>query len=102
MPTKDLDRRIECIERANRRWKIAALLLAVGCLVLSLTAFDFPQPNVMTARSVEAQSFVLRDAEGQVRARMAISDDSPRLTFFDEHGNTIASLPLKPEIRPAR
>lgn len=102
MQENHLSQRVERLELENRRWKLAALVLLLGCLVLLLAGFDFAQPNVMKARSVEAQSFVLRDADGQVRARMATGDDGPRLSFFDEHGNVISSLPLKPEMRPAR
>ena len=102
MQEKDLGQRMERLEKSNRRWRLTALLLALGCVVLMLAAFDFAQPNVMKARTMEAQSFVLRDADGQIRARMAIGDDGPRLSFFDEHGNVISSLPLKAEVRPAR
>jgi hypothetical protein len=102
MHAGDLSERVGRLERANRRWKLGMLALALSCLVLLLSGFDFPQPNVMKARSIEAQSFVLRDTDGQIRARMEISEDGPRLMFFDEHGNVISSLPMKPEIRPAR
>lgn len=102
MPERGLIQRLEHLEREGRRWKLAAFLLMLGCLVLLLAGFDSPQPFLVKARSVEAQNFVLRDADGQIRARMAIGDDGPRLSFFDEHGNVISSLPLKPEMRPAR
>jgi len=102
MQEKDLYQRMERLETSNRRWRTRALLLTLLCLVLLVAGFDFAQPNVMKARSVEAESFVLRDADGQIRARMAIADDGPRLSFFDEHGNVVSSLPEKPEIRPAR
>jgi hypothetical protein len=102
MQGSELIQRMERLERGNRRWKLAALVLFLSCLVLLLAGFDYPQPNLVKARSVEARNFVLRDADGQVRARMAISEDGPRLTFFDEQGNVVSSLPLKPEIRPAR
>src|ERR1700740_651555 len=102
MQEHNLNERIERIERSNRRWRLAALLLALGCLVLISAGFDFAQPNVMKARTVEAQSFVLRDADGQIRARMAIGDDGPRLNFYDEQGKVVASVPLKAEVRPAR
>jgi len=102
MQQTELIQRMERLERGSHRWKLAALVLLLGCLVLLLAGFDYPQPNLVKARSVEAQNFVLRDADGQVRARMAISEDGPRLSFFDEHGNLVSSLPLKPEMRPAR
>ena len=102
MQESELIQRVERLERGDRRWRLAAVILLLVCLVLLLAAFDYPQPNLVKARSVEAQNFVLRDADGQIRARMALSEDEPRLTFFDERGNVISSLPLKPEIRPAR
>ncbi len=102
MQENELVQRVERLERGICRWKLAALVLLLSCLVLLLTGFDSPQPFLVKARSVEAQSFVLRDADGQVRARMAVSKDGPRLSFFDEHGNVTTSLPLKPEMRPAR
>jgi cell division septal protein FtsQ len=102
MHENELLQRVERLERGICRWKLAALALLLGCLVLFLAGFDYAQPNLVKARSVEAQSFVLRDADGQVRARMAIGEDGPYLSFFDEHGKVTSSLPLKPEIRPAR
>jgi len=102
MPENELTQRIERLEQASRKWKLAALVLLLGWLVLLLAGFDFAQPNLVKARSIEAQSFILRDADGQIRARMAIGDDGPRLSFFDEHGAVVSSLPPKAEMRPAR
>ena len=102
MQENELVQRIERLERATRRWRRAALALLLGCLVLLLAGFDYAQPNLINDRCVDALSFVLRVAGGLVRARMAIGDDGPRLSFYDEHGKVTSSLPLKPEIRPAR
>lgn len=102
MTNTELVQRLERLERGNRRWKLAVLALLMGCMVLLFAGFDYPQPNVVKARSVEAQTFVLRDADGQIRARMAIGEDGPRLSFYDEQGNMVSSLPLKAEMRPAR
>lgn len=93
---------LEQLQRESHYWKAAAFLLGLVCLVLLLSSFDYPQPSLVKARSVEAQSFVLRDVDGHIWARMAISGDGPQLIFFDEHGNVISSLPLKAEVRPAR
>ena len=93
---------LEQLQREKRRWKISTTVLALVCIVVLLSAFDYPQPSLVKARSVEAQSFVLRDVDGHIWARMAISGDGPQLIFFNEHGNVISSLPLKAEIRPAR
>ena len=101
MQEKELFQRIERLEQSGRQWRRVALLLGLACLVVVFAAFDFAQPFVMKARTVEAQSFVLRDADGQIRARMAMGDDGPRLTFFDEQGEIVSSVPLKAEVRPA-
>ena len=93
---------VEQLQREKRRWKISTIVLALVCIVFLLSAFDYPQPSLVKARSVEAQSFVLRDIDGHVWARMAISADGPQLIFFNEHGNVVSSLPLKAEVRPAR
>ena len=102
MQDNELIQRVKHLERGNRRRKLAALVLLLACLVLLLAGFDYPHPNLVNARSVEAQNFVLRDTEGRVRARMAIGNDGPRLSFFDERGNVIGSLQLKPEMRPVQ
>jgi hypothetical protein len=102
MQENNLCQRVERLEKSNCRWRMGALLLGVLSLVLVFAGFDFAQPFVMKARTVEAQSFVLRDADGQIRARMAIGDDGSRLTFFDEQGKVVSSVPLKAEMRPAR
>jgi len=102
MTNTELVQRLERLERGNRRWKLAAMALLLGCMVLLLAGFDYLQPNMVKACSVEAQTFVLRGADGQIRARLAIGDDGPRLNFYDEQGNVISSLPLKAEMRPAR
>jgi hypothetical protein len=82
MQEDELIQQGERLERGNRRWKLALLVLLLSCLVLLLAGFDYPQPNLVKARSVEAQNFILRDADGHILRRLAISDDGPRLTFF--------------------
>jgi len=101
MQERELVGRLERLEQSGRQWRRVALLLGLACLVVVFAAFDFAQPFVMKARTVEAQSFVLRDSDGQIRARMAMGDDGPRLTFYDEQGKIVSSVPLKAEVRPA-
>ncbi len=105
MQEDELIARFECLERDNRRWKTASIVALVVLLAMLLVGFktaDFSQPDLVRAHSVEAQSFVLRDAGGQIRARMAVAEDGARLTFFDEQGKVVSSLPLRAEMRPAR
>ena len=72
--------RIESLERHNRFYKRGglALLLTVAILVVMGQA----QPS----RTVEAQDFILKDANGNKRAELALLNDNPMLTLFDTKG----------------
>ena len=127
--------RIEKLEAANRRWKSAsaiALLFVLSLLLLStrhaerVAAAARPdriEPNILHARTVEAQDFVLKDADGHVYARFSISPSlealdkngrPPRLEelplipgqasiqFYDEKGKVVWSAPAKPQFMTVR
>ena len=64
---------------ARRRWKIIAMALLValvGSLAVNARA-DLPFPERVKARIVEAEEIVLKDSEGQVRARLATNQFPP-------------------------
>ena len=42
---------VEHLQRENRRWKLLALALAIGFVVLLFAGFDYPQPNLVRARN---------------------------------------------------
>jgi len=93
------------LEREYRAWRMVAMALLAASAITFVVGFkraDSPQPDIVRAHSVEAQSFILRDSNGYVRARMGVEAEGARLIFFDEHGNVVSSLPLKAEMRPAR
>jgi hypothetical protein len=127
--------RIERLEAANRRWKSAsaiALLFVLSLLLLStrhaerVAAAARPdriEQDVLHSRTVEAQDFVLKDADGRVYARFAITPSfaerdqngrSPRLyempvipgqasiQFYDEKGKVVWSAPAKPQFMTVR
>jgi hypothetical protein len=127
--------RIEKLEAANRRWKSAsaiALLFVLSLLLLStkhaerVAAAARPdriEQDVLHARSVEAQDFVLKDGEGHVYARFSITPSleamdpngrSPQLyetpailgqasiQFYDEKGKVVWSAPAKPQFMTVR
>ncbi len=105
MQQNDLVVRVERLEQGYRAWRMTAIALVAVLAMTLLVGFkaaDFPQPDMIRARSIEAQSFMLRDGNEHVWARMSVGADGARLTFFDEHGNVVSSLPLRAEIRPAR
>ena len=123
--------RIERLEAANRRWKSAsaiALLFLFSMLSLSTrhaervaaaASPDRIEQDVLHARTVEAQDFVLKDADGRVYARFSITPSlsemdkngrSPRLyemgqasiQFYDEKGKVLWSAPAKPQFMTVR
>ena len=89
--------RIAKLERQNHRWRALALvcvILLAGTVLIAARPADMPMPNLVRARSVEAQTFVLRDSNGDVRARLALNNGKDaRLTFYDEDGKVIATAP---------
>jgi hypothetical protein len=123
------------LESANRRWKSAnaivlffiVSLLLVGTRhverVAAAAKADRIEPDVLRARSVEAQEFLLKDEKGHVYARFSLTPslplmdhngqslppESPRLynvpvttgqaslQFYDEQGKLVWSVPSKPQ-----
>lgn len=127
--------RIEKLEAANRRWKSAsaiALLFVLSLLLLSTRHAervaaaarpDRVERDVLQVRTVEAQDFVLKDADGHVYARFSITPSlagmdqngrPPRLEelpvipgqasiqFYDERGKVVWSAPAKPQFMTVR
>lgn len=127
--------RIEKLEAANRRWKSAsamALLFILSLLLLSTRHAervaaaarpDRVEREVLQVRTVEAQDFVLKDADGHVYARFSITPSlagmdqngrPPRLEelpvipgqasiqFYDERGKVVWSAPAKPQFMTVR
>ncbi|HVH71741.1 MAG TPA: hypothetical protein VNB49_11605 [Candidatus Dormibacteraeota bacterium] len=126
--------RIEKLESANRRSKSAsviALLFVVFLLLLSTrhaervaaaARADRIEQDVLHARTVEAQDFVLKDADGHVYARLSLSPrvDVKRkggtyllpgegailgqaaLQFYDDKGNVLWTAPSSAQFLPAR
>jgi hypothetical protein len=93
--------RVTKLERQNRFWKIAGLvmlLVAAFSLVADVTAqqIDPNAPKPMgdsvlkkpPSSTVEAQAFILRDSAGVMRGKMTVDGDRhPLLEFYDLDGN---------------
>ncbi len=126
--------RVEKLEAANRRWKLSTtVLLLSGVSILLLgakpagpvaaaTSADRIEPDVLHARSVEAQNFVLKDDEGHVLARLSLSPRVdvkkkggtyllPRdgalpgqaaLQFYNDKGEVLWTAPSSAQLLPAR
>jgi hypothetical protein len=117
--------RVEKLEVANRRWKFASSLLllsGVSLFLLGAKAADRVDPDVVRARTVEAQDFVLKDENGHVYAMLTTkpsarpmqldghtyfvpgqpADDSAALRFYDEKGRVIWTAPPGATMIPVR
>jgi hypothetical protein len=70
-------RRLERLERQNLQLKV--LLLAIACVVVTA---GFASSSAFRRKSIEAQSFYLKDKAGHTRAALDISDGSPCLMFW--------------------
>jgi hypothetical protein len=119
---KEILVRLERLERENRRLKRGALVAFaaaasfVACLGLlgqaqttqqkapaarakkpaapaATPAPPPPAPFVMP-KNIEAESFVLKDANGRVRAELAMSGEGPSLKFRDQGGSALVTLSL--------
>lgn len=84
-------RRIERLERQNRRMKLAGL----GALVIAGAFLLMGQASgPHTLPEVRANSFVLVDAQGKQRATLDIIMDQPRLALSDTNGTIRAALAI--------
>jgi hypothetical protein len=78
--------RLEKLERQNRRLKrggIIVVLLALGWVVMS---------QARRSRTIEAQEFDLKDAQGRLRASLAVNGDFTDLSLFSENAEEAARL----------
>lgn len=91
----DLPERIERIERDNRRTRI------LGCTALVfLAAFLLLGLAKQKPRILEAESIILRDEAGQIRARLEVKDDMQGIGLYDKKGNLRIGVSLAPDGSP--
>jgi hypothetical protein len=89
----ELLQRVQRLERQNRFWKLGGIL-AVLALAASLTASAWAQRrNAMPFRTptVEAEHFVLKDANGATRGEFTVTPNGPVLQLFGPGGHVIWS-----------
>lgn len=105
--------RIGRLERENRRFKRGAIVFLVMIASVGLMAqtrqsapASGQKPKARTPAApaaaaapagptaVEAQGFILKDANGKVRAELGLAGGSPSLKFRDESGSALVSLSL--------
>lgn len=80
-----LKMRIDRLERQNRSVKRLTAVLFFVIIALVVTGIAVPR-NV--AKNIDAERFVLRDSNGQMRASLAFATKGvPALKFYDVNGN---------------
>jgi hypothetical protein len=96
--------RLERLEKQNRRLKRGALacLVAVASVGLMGQAQRKPArppaaPAPVLPKNIEAESFVLKDASGRVRAELSMGGSGPSFKLRDQSGTALVNLSLNDE-----
>jgi hypothetical protein len=94
---KSLYERVEHVEKQNRWMKRTGAVAVLSAVVLLVSG----QAKVDTKKTVEASEFVLKDANGVVRAKLgmgvALMMKGPGLVLYDERGQERASVSTSEE-----
>jgi hypothetical protein len=88
-----LANRVAKLERQNRFWKTGGVLaaLALAALVaIGVRAQEWPRPT-QPAKLIEAQAFVLTDANGVTKGEFSSKDGDPVLELYGPTGKVIWS-----------
>lgn len=92
------DERIEKMEGqlARVRWfnhiLIACIVLSLGVLFIWKTFRPEKAWAQSSEKVIRANSFVLEDENGKMRARLAMTEDGPMFSLYDENDKTRAAL----------
>ncbi len=106
---QDLIRRLERVERENRRIKLGGLVILTLCAMFMLTGLtvddpvvgaeaftlvdDRGEPHAVFALVNRQPTLALFDSESKVRVELSVVQNSPRLILYGDDGNPIWSAP---------
>lgn len=94
-PTLDvLTKRIDRLERENRRLKRVGVVVLVGLAAIGLM-------GQAAGRTVEAERFVLRDASGKARGAWGVAGGGTALFLLDQDGKHRVELSLGSDGSPS-
>lgn len=94
-----LSKRVENLERQNRKLKQTVILAAIilgSLLVMGQVAAPKGTP-VKAVKTLDAGKFILRDGRGKMRAELSLFADRPALVFYNDASNATLSLGAEPE-----
>jgi hypothetical protein len=97
--------RIKQVERQSRLWKVVGLLalLSLGLShAANLRAGQKDQDAPLRAKTVEAQTFLLKSAAGTLMGRMTASEGQPVLELYDRSGEVKWSTETRAKALTAR
>lgn len=80
-------KRLEKLERENRNLKILGLVAALG-----LTGALFLGSAAPPAKTLEAETIVIKDPQGRGKIILSVGDDGPAVTLVDKNGKLRANL----------
>ena len=100
-PTESLERRLDRLERQNRRIRTSAIATAIAAVLLMASMGQSDRRPSAGANIVEAERFVLRDASGVVRARLsADAQGRTSLTLLDKSERSRVALGIAADGAP--
>ena len=92
-PDTRLIRRIERLEAANRRMKLAGLAVVIVVVAAVLMGQAAPQSRPTLPKVIEAELFVLRSEDGKIRGMWDVEPDGrTALVLRDKDGRDRAVL----------
>ena len=104
---RQVEERLERLEKQQRRWRAAALTLAVAVGVLLTAAFagqnEFDRGFILPhpPEGVRARAFVLTDQSGKVQGEWTMEGGQPVLKFYGPNGKVLWLAPPRTALKPA-
>jgi len=84
----ELAARLAGLERQNARWRKTAF----ACLIIMMISIAAGALQQDDNETIEAEAFVVRDANGQARAMLSMANDEPMFALYSAEGNTRVAL----------
>jgi hypothetical protein len=93
--------RMKKLEGQNRFWRRAGLLIALALglsLTVNVTAQEKSEKQSLHAVTIEARTFILKDASGTVRGRMTVEYGEAELELYDSTGKVTWSTGVRMQL----
>ena len=87
----DIKERLQKMEKQTRRIKVVGFVGSIVLVAALLIGQAFPK-----SRTVEAEKFILRDADGKVRAELGMKNDLLGFVMLDKNDVCRVSIGLEP------